>query len=525
MRTRSYHAALRATDAYISVMLLVFPLFTGFSGYSNITLSKYIFFTAATALWLAALAVLCIRGRIRPRLTPPLALCAALALWLCVSTAASQYRADCVIGAARYSGLVTWLLYCAIFAGVAVFGRRRRRYVYLLALSSSLCCLVAFAQLLGCGIFYPDGYNYYDGGVRYVGAFLGTIGNTNLLAAFLSLSVPACWTACALGFRAPRLLALSAALGCAVLAVSGSAGGMLAVCVSGAAAAMLLAGRGRLPRLFAAASVSAAGAGLALIAFGGSYASLFAAAAVAALAASVIFARLLPRRFHLRALLILGCAVIVAGLIAVYFFPPESGHLAELSSILHGELRGEFGSSRLMIWREVLSLVSERPLLGGGPGSLPLRIDIEFSRYFPELGQTLTSYTDNAHNVYLGLLADSGAPSLAAYIALMAVTLAAVIRGREKLTVAGAAIISAWTEAFFGLGLCLTAPMMWIVWGLIHAGGRAAILANGVDLDEQDIGAEIHIRCDSADNIAVSLPGKAVGQNRQGSPGADADGV
>lgn len=47
----------RITDVYIITMLLLFPLFFGFSGYSEITLSKYVFFLAATALWLAALAV------------------------------------------------------------------------------------------------------------------------------------------------------------------------------------------------------------------------------------------------------------------------------------------------------------------------------------------------------------------------------------------------------------------------------------------------------------------------------------
>ena len=47
----------RITDVYLITMLLIFPLFFGFSGYAEITLSKYIFFLAATGLWLVALLV------------------------------------------------------------------------------------------------------------------------------------------------------------------------------------------------------------------------------------------------------------------------------------------------------------------------------------------------------------------------------------------------------------------------------------------------------------------------------------
>ena len=40
-----------ATDIYVFVMLLVFPLFTGFKGYAAVTVSKYLFFVICTALW------------------------------------------------------------------------------------------------------------------------------------------------------------------------------------------------------------------------------------------------------------------------------------------------------------------------------------------------------------------------------------------------------------------------------------------------------------------------------------------
>ena len=44
----------------------------------------------------------------------------------------------------------------------------------------------------------------------------------------------------------------------------------------------------------------------------------------------------------------------------------------------------------------------------------------------------------------------------------------------------GAALICIWIENFFGLGLCLTAPIMWVLWGLIHTQKLT-----GVELNEE----------------------------------------
>ena len=43
------------TDKYISLMLLVFPLWTGTEGYAAITRGKFLFFAVLSALYLALL--------------------------------------------------------------------------------------------------------------------------------------------------------------------------------------------------------------------------------------------------------------------------------------------------------------------------------------------------------------------------------------------------------------------------------------------------------------------------------------
>lgn len=43
------------TDKYILCLLALFPLFTGFHGYANLTAAKFWLYTGATAAWLLGL--------------------------------------------------------------------------------------------------------------------------------------------------------------------------------------------------------------------------------------------------------------------------------------------------------------------------------------------------------------------------------------------------------------------------------------------------------------------------------------
>lgn len=485
-------AARRLTDKYILLMLLVFPLFTGFSGYSSITAAKFVFFTAATLLWL----ILCLaaalpgmlRSRPRMRLSPTQAAVAVFAgasvlSWLC-----SGHIAESFFGAGRYDGLFTTLLCCAVFFGVSNFARFRARYLVALGLSCALCCIVAVLQLCGLdalGLF-PGALDYYDAGTQYSGVYLGTIGNMNILSAFLCLCIPLfvfSYVRC--GGKYAFLL-LPATLGIFIIAEAGASGGAIALIVCAIIAApVVLSDMEKVRRgLF-----SAAAAALALffsLSFSGTKANgtisltfapdMYAYLGLLFAAVFVIIGLLAgicgfkPSEKTLRRLFAaLACCAAAAGLAAIYFYPGSSGTLYELSRILHLDIRDEFGSNRILIWREVLELFPERPLLGGGPGTLSLRLDIDFSRYVAETGKTLTAHVDNAHNTYLGLLADTGILGLGAYLAAMVCSAIALLRRRQTAAACiGCALVCAWTEAFFGLGLCLTTPLLWIFWGLFE---------------------------------------------------------
>ena len=129
-------------------------------------MKKYLFFVICTALWLAALAALSLKGRLtRARRPSPAQLCALCFMAVCcLSAALSPHRLDCILGAGRYDGLVTLLLCALVFLGVSAFGTLRPCHTRAFALSCTLCCLVALLQLLGFNPLwlYPGELSYYD---------------------------------------------------------------------------------------------------------------------------------------------------------------------------------------------------------------------------------------------------------------------------------------------------------------------------------------------------------------------------
>ncbi|MGI5979369.1 MAG: O-antigen ligase family protein [Oscillospiraceae bacterium] len=483
----------QTTELYIYVMLLVFPLFTGLHGYEKITASKFVFFETATLLWLGSLLLFSLCWLREPNRLPKARSTGAealvlLYLALCVLSALlSPYGSKTILGSGRRDGLYTTALCCAAFWGVSHFGRPKAAYVYAAALGGVLNCLVALLQLLGFDPLwlFPSGYTFFDAGVRFSSVFLGTIGNADLFAAYLCLLLPLTlfYYITAAKRELPLLPALSLLALC--LFACGVSGGVLAFAACFVCAVpFVVTNSERLRRLLDTAAVLCisaffafplqvttpeGGGAVALRGYFPGKAFWLPAAAGLLLVFRFMTEKKEFRSRNLRIVLpILSLACVTGSFAAVYFYPGSSGTLYELSCALHGHLEDRYGSSRILIWRKLLALFPEYPLFGGGPGTLAERLDLRFSRVVPETGKTLSAFVDNAHNEYLGMLVNTGILSLAAYLAAQAATLRAAVHAKADRFAAplACALLCYWMQSFFGLGLFLVAPMMWILWGL-----------------------------------------------------------
>ncbi len=495
LQKNSTALAARITELYIFGMLVLFPLFTGFKGYAAITLSKYVFFAATTLLWLIFLAICEIRARGH-------AGAGRLPLWgrfllgylaLClVSAILSPYGASVWFGEGRFDGLLTIALCFGIFFGAARYAHPKPGYLYAAVAAGSLNSAVALMQMLGYNplFLFPGDYGYYDAGIKFSSSFLGTIGNADLFSAYLCLLLPLMSVYYLRARQRPLAFLPAVLLNAFALLACGVSGGILALGLTLLVVAPFLIRSGEalrrtlelLPLLALAAFLAVAlqavqdEGGIRFRFTPSAYANIL---AMLALSACVLRLAMQKSSFGEKPLRCffagLSVAAVLAGLALIYFWPGEKGTAYELSRLLHGKLDDSFGSSRILIWRKTLEIVPDRLLFGGGPGTLPLRVDVQFSRFVEETGETLSTSVDNAHNDYLGILVNTGAPALAAYLAAQLMSLFAAMKALGQSLLApclAAALLCYWVQAFFGLGLFLVSPLMWLLWGLLAAALR-----------------------------------------------------
>lgn len=484
----------RLTEAYIFIMLAVFPLFTGFAGYEKLTLHKYLFFAGATVLWLLGLLVLKILGHgpARRKKIGLAGLFLLIYLALClISGLFSPYGLSVVLGEGRFDGLLTILLCLLIFFGVSRYARPRAAHLYAAAGGAVFSCIVAILQFLGknpLGLF-PGDYFYYDAGVKFSTVFLGTIGNADLFSAHLCLVLPLLGVYYSKAAKRPLWLLLALVpLSFCLFACKVSAG-LLAMGATALLTAPVLLNSGeslrRYLELLAVTVLSILPAvSLKPVVEGHSVSLTFSPTGLSlGLALLLLFLLLLRVVLHrssfspkrLQAFFgLLSATAVVGGLAFAYFFGGKAGgSLFELHELLHGRADDSFGSSRILIWKKSLALFSQRPFLGGGAGTLPLRLDIRFSRLVEETGKTLSTFVDNTHNDYLNILLSSGLPALLSYLAAQAASLIQSLRqGGAFVLALSSALLCYWISAFFGLGLFLVSPLMWLLWGLLAAALR-----------------------------------------------------
>ncbi|MBQ7254353.1 MAG: O-antigen ligase family protein, partial [Bacteroidales bacterium] len=336
----------------------------------------------------------------------------------------SEYRATAIWGSGRCEGLVAITLYVLSFMLVSVFAEPKRWMLWLFAAAISINCLVCLIQFAGYNPFhlYPEGMNYYDANKQYAGEFLGTIGNGDILSAVLSLSIPAFWSAFLrlTGDRRRFLLLIPLVLCLVVLLKAFVSGGIL-------------------------------GVGGALV-----------------ISVPVMLDGKVARK---RATVVVACGIVLLAVSVYLFGGSMGGFLYEASELMHGHWNDDFGSGRLYIWRNVLQLVPEHPLFGGGPDTLGLRTDAAFERYDETLDLLIHSSIDTAHNEYLNILVNQGAIALAFYLAALAASAVRWVRHSTEnpvVAISGCAILGYCIQAFFGISSPISTPFFWMALAFLN---------------------------------------------------------
>lgn len=444
---------------YAAVMCSAGVVLPGLRGYTVAGRSAFWFCTGVSLFYLAAIVVAAAEvaltggGRLRDLLRPlgqarASRICFLLyAAWAALSAACSDYE-GVWLGLSRYEGLLFILVCVAVYWAVSAYGRWDDRLLILLGAVLFINAALGLLQYAGAnplGLF-PEGVDFHDAFVLYNGQFLGTLGNVDVLGGFLCLTVPLFYGACLAGRRLWVLAPLAA--GGFVLALAD----VDAACIGLAAAVFLTMPwycrqPNVLPRLCAAVGVLALSlaAGSTLYADRETALCLRPGMAQAILAAvgavALLFGLLAARSARLcrpgsekvpRRLWILMAVVAAAGVGAAYALPFSSGTVGEVHQILHGTVDPSFGSGRVRIWREVLRLISQAPLLGGGPDTLAARMGFTFTRYSQETGSVIEAVVDSAHNGFLDIAVNLGLPALGFYAAGLVCWLRSVIWRRPR---------------------------------------------------------------------------------------------
>ena len=495
----------KITDAYLCVLTAVFPLWVQAGGYTDITGAKYDFFAITAIIYISAMlliiAELVLIGKAgdileKFRHFSITQVCIlAYVFCCCISAVLSEYGTAVWQGAGRYEGLKTILLYAGIFFLISYFGKFKKRYLYLLGASVLINTVIAILQYAGFNPFslFPNGYTFHDAYTLYASAFLGTIGNVDILSAFLSLAVPlfyACYILC----DRSEILLIPFVAGVFLLLLSGVSAGAVGV-GSGIfiSLPLLVSAKQKAARALTAGGLAALSAAvykclgftyenrMTDIYFGFGVTS----AALLVLAAIMIALAFVIKRSgegghwdggRLRKVLAF-CVVsgFLAALAVIRFYPFESGTLYEAHQVLNGIIAPEFGSRRIQIWQAAVKLIPEHLWFGGGPDTLAERMTFSFKRYNETLGKTVETFIDSAHNDYLNIFVNTGIFSLLFYLAALVSAALRALRGAtgdRTVMIIMTALICYLVQIFFSFSICIVSPFFWAFFGLFEASLR-----------------------------------------------------
>ena len=484
--------------AFLLLMFAVFPLFVSLyingqfpfihfdDGFVGIRHQKYYFFVAIAAMALIAELLLLLtrisgekaeRAEQKPlwktlSFTDRSAI--ALALSCALSTLFSPYITlafwgEMTLGSfavGRNNGLFLILLYVAVYFLLSRLYRFRE--VVFIALAAS-CSIVYLLTVLNG--FYIDPLNmlaqFKDSQPGVYMEFFSTIGNKNMLASFICVTLPVSFVMAVLTESLwKRILYLTAAaLGSMAMIIGDSDSALLGSAVFLAVMLVVFARRPeRLKRYFLSVTVMLGSVSLLRLfssLMNDNYKEL------GDLTKGILFSVKLP--------LFAGIAAVVTILLYVLDWK-KPGFMTDLGSMEKLlRMNDAWGTHRGIMWLRSFKIFGEaniwQKLFGTGPDTFYFA----FEPYFKELEEYGNSSTDAAHNEYINYLITIGVAGLAGYLAFVG---SALVRGFQSakrnpyVLACAAAVVAYLAQAVVNIALPISTPLMIIFVSLCEAFAR-----------------------------------------------------
>ncbi len=443
----------RLTDVYIYFVIIVLSLFC-FPNYGSITEGKFKLFSFGTLIFVAAFLLIgCelmligaktdIKKAKNKLFSLPAISIFSLLFVSFISFLLSENMKYSLIGVGKYNGLISIALYVVAFCIVLFWGRFKLSYITAFVPVVFLNFVIVILQFFGKNplLLYPEGMSYWDAFTLYAGEFFGTFGNVDILSAFLSIALPlfiisAIKCKCKL-----RLLYFSAVFPAAFMLVLCKVNaGLVGLFFGIAVIAFLLSNISEFKSFLI--SIFLVGTASVFALFLTERLSLFWVLPMLA----IPFLLFVIKKFSRKIFLIIFCLFLaaLALLFTVFLFKSENAD-----------------SGRLRIWKDALRIFAEEPLFGCGPGAYLLRSSVEFERYSAEMGITLRSTVDCAHNIYLHLLASTGVFSLISFLLFIYSIIKNSLRSLFL-----PSIISFLAVGFFSFEVCSVSAIFYVICGL-----------------------------------------------------------
>lgn len=394
--------------AGLIVILIALPLIYSSQTQNSFATPKRVFFQIAVAalLVLFALQMLVVPWRLTSRGTPLDLVLLAWIAWEAVASACSLDRMESM-RELIYSACIVAFFF--IITRNVENRAQARVLIGAIAAMGVVEALYGIPERLGIKLLYESRVKESLSQVEVLiarGSILGTFGNANQLASYLSLTCP---------------LLFGAAYAC-----RGWRRTILIVCLATVITCLVLIG--------ARGSWIAAAAGLA------------------------VFIAWYARRSAREVLIPIGIAFLIFALI----FAVVVSVKPQIAQELVGRMKGASASLsyRFLAWRLSLLMIAHRPLLGGGPGTFKFLFLPTLAEHLKGLDPlsywNLTEKMNEPHNEYLQLAVETGIPGLCFLIIFCGWTIRLALKSARKIAPAAdvmsamlvSALVAVLTDAF-----------------------------------------------------------------------------